>query len=99
MKFTLNTNEIQSLIAKALNIPTDTVSISIKELVVDVTKGVEDLSFGTVAAAIVPEPVEVKEPKSTKAKSGKAASKAAAVEEEETEEFVEEDDEDDIDFL
>ena len=112
MKFTLAKTEVQGLLAKAMGIPAEAVSIIVKELVVDVTQSIENLSFASaiVAPAVVvqevteelPEDDEAEEaPVKAKAKAKtKAKAKPAPVEEEEivTEEEIAED-EDDIDFL
>ena len=111
MKFTLSKEEVQALLAKALSVPADTVKITVKDLAVEVTKSVEELSFsGPIVTAPVVAIQEVAEelpaettedaPVAAKTKAKpKAKAKAEPVVEEEIEAEDIADDDDDIDFL
>ena len=110
MKFTLAKTEVQALLAKAMGIPADSVTITAKELVVDVTQGIETLSFAAPVEQVVvvqelpeetaEEATEEEAPVKAKAKSrAKAKAKPEVVEEEEIEAEDIADDDDDIDFL
>ena len=103
MKITLAKTEVQSLLAKALNLPADALSLTIKDLAVDINQGVESLSFGAVPVPVVTETAVAEETSEVVADEPKpkAKRKPAVKKEVVEEEIIEEEvvDDGDIDFL
>jgi hypothetical protein len=106
MKITLEKTEIQTLLAKALNVPANKLTIDVKSIVVNIDQGVDSLSFGgtsvpTATQGTQESPKEVEatdsKPAPEKQPAGKAGKKKETVKEEELEQPL--DDSDDIDFL
>lgn len=108
MKFSLAQTEIQALIAKALSLPVEKVTVSSKSMDVTIETDIGSLSFAETAAPVVSAPLaEADAEENSSAESapaskdkGKGKSKKSESESE-PEEIIEEEEEDDdnISFL